>query len=163
MESPAASSHLTAGSFTGRATRIFSLFRFPYSPANTHPDQPVGVAKAATRTSALTAFHIEILPILFIEKPGQGRGSSFRYATWALHLPLYKLYCFCSETMEKSGLIYTTPVIKFLLLSNFGWKLGLKVRKILSVSWSESFLLQDSYKWSCTLIPQEKCIHVGLR
>lgn len=139
VESPAASSHLTAGNFTGRAARSFSLFGFPYSPANTHPDQPVGVAKAATRTSSLTGFHTEILPIVLIEKPGQGRGSSFCYAAWALHLPLYKLYCFCSETMEKSGLIYTTPVIKFPLLleSNFGWKLGLKVRKILSVSWSE--------------------------
>lgn len=72
----------------GEQRRDLRYYRFPCSPVNTHPHQPVGVAKADTKTGTLAVFHTEILPIVFMETPGQGRGSTFCYATWAPHLPL---------------------------------------------------------------------------
>lgn len=66
-----------------------------------------------------------------IEMPGRWMSPGTPFST-------YRLYCSCSESVEESAVIYTTPVIRFpLLLSNLGWKLGPKVREMLSVSWSE--------------------------
>lgn len=59
---------------------------------------------------------------------------------------LKELLCLLRNYGDEWGnLPHTIPVIGFpLLLPN--WQLGLKVRKMLSLSWSKSFLPQDSYK-----------------
>lgn len=88
-------------------------------------NQPAGGAKAETLTRTFCLF------FFIIEMPGRWMSPGTPFST-------YRLYCSCSESVEESAVIYTTPVIRFpLLLSNLGWKLGPKVREMLSVSWSE--------------------------
>lgn len=73
--------------------------RFPYSSVNTRGSRAI--------------FHTEILPIVFIETPGQERGSTFRYATLAPHLPLTSSTVFAQKPWRRVGWFILLQLLDF--------------------------------------------------